>query len=77
MHLELPPPPVPLTAASEAVARALAGEPWGSVWPAPQDGTPGSNAGGPADSECPPVDGYLIKLLAQVRAFPRLGAAKV
>lgn len=53
LHLELPPPQVPLAAAAEAVARAAAGEQWGG--PAPAEGP-----------ECPPVDGFLLKLLAQV-----------
>ncbi len=53
LHLELPPPQVPLAAAAEAVARAAAGETWGA--PAPAEG-----------AECPPVDGFLLKLLAQV-----------
>lgn len=44
---------MPLAAAVEAVARAAAGEPWGG--PAPAEGP-----------ECPPVDGFLLKLLAQV-----------
>lgn len=71
LHLELPPPPVPLSAASEAVSRAVAGEPWGlawaPAWPAAAAGAPpGGAAGSLADSECPPVDGYLLKLLAQV-----------
>ncbi|KAL4422190.1 hypothetical protein ABPG77_006431 [Micractinium sp. CCAP 211/92] len=70
LHLELPPPPVPLSAASEAVSRAVAGEPWGlawaPAWPAAAAGAPpGGAAGSLADSECPPVDGYLLKLLAQ------------
>ncbi|KAL4431369.1 hypothetical protein ABPG75_006625 [Micractinium tetrahymenae] len=69
VHLELPPPPVPLSAASEAVARAVAGEPWGPAWSpgwlAPAGGQLGGGAGGLVDSECPPVDGYLLKLLAQ------------
>lgn len=56
LHLELPPPQVPLAAAAEAVARAAAGEPW-AVAPGPAEG-----------AECPPVDGFLLKLLAQVRA---------
>jgi hypothetical protein len=52
LHLELPPPQVPLAAAAEAVARAAAGEPWAA--PGPVEG-----------AECPPVDGFLLKLLAQ------------
>lgn len=55
LHLELPPPQVPLAAAAEAVARAAAGEPWAAA-PGPAEG-----------AECPPVDGFLLKLLAQVR----------
>lgn len=71
VHLELPPPPVPLLAASEAVARAVAGEPWAPAWPAAlAGGQPGGNPGALADSEYPPVDGYLLKLLAQVRSPP-------
>lgn len=52
LHLELQPPQVSLTAAAEAEARAAAGEPWGAA--------PG------VDGMCPPVDGFLLKLLAQV-----------
>jgi len=44
---------VPRAAAAGAVARVAAGEPWGA--PAPAEG-----------AECPPVDGFLLKLLAQV-----------
>ncbi|PSC74491.1 F-box LRR-repeat 4 [Micractinium conductrix] len=56
LHLELPPPQVPLAAAADAVARALSGEPWQPA---------AALAAAVVDSECPPVDGYLLKLVAQ------------
>ena len=64
LHLELPPPQVPLAAAAEAVARAAAGEPWGG--PAPAEGL----------HNCPPVDGFLLKLLAQARQSRRAAASQ-
>ena len=48
---------VPLAAAADAVARALSGEPWQPA---------AALAAAVVDSECPPVDGYLLKLVAQV-----------
>lgn len=67
LHLELPPPQIPLSAAAEAVARAAAGEAWG-VGGALALGFGGVLA--PPASECPPVDGFLLKLLAQVSSPP-------
>lgn len=60
LHLELPPPPAPLPAAAAAVARALAGGPLAEPPP-----PTAALAAAAADVGCPPVDGYVVKLLAQ------------
>eukprot|EP00887_Chlorella_sp_A99_P008202 scaffold12.g8202.t1 len=53
--LELPAPPAPQSRAAAVAARAAAWEAGGAA------GGPGAHM----DAECPPVDGYLLKLLAQ------------
>jgi hypothetical protein len=70
LHLELPPPSAPLSGAAAAVARALAGGPLAAPPP-----PAAALAAAAADVGCPPVDGYIVKLLAQ--SCPRLSSLRL